>query len=82
MGVFLMLNHVPDLPYLYTYSNESTGEKEDLREDGWTKYVRMTSKRRGCRLMMCTTVLHGGVCHRTSTPHKSGIKTKEKKIDL
>ena len=29
--------------------------------------------------MMCTTVLHGGVCHRTSTPHKSGNKMKEKK---
>ena len=29
--------------------------------------------------MMCTTVQHGGVCHRTSTPHKSGIKMKEKK---
>ena len=28
---------------------------------------------------MCTTVLRGGVCHRTSTPHKSGIKMKEKK---
>ena len=26
-----------------------------------------------------TTVLHGGVCHHTSTPHKSGIKMKEKK---
>ena len=26
--------------------------------------------------MMCTTVLHGGVCHRTSTPHK---RMKEKK---
>ena len=25
------------------------------------------------------TELHGGVCHRTSTPHKSGIKMKEKK---
>ena len=36
-------------------------------------------KRRDCRLMMCTTVLHGGVCHRTSTPHKSGNKMKEKK---
>ena len=32
--------------------------------------------------MMCTTVLHGGVCHRTSTPHKSGIKMKEKKDDI
>ena len=29
--------------------------------------------------MMCTTVLHGGVCHRTSTPHKSGNNMKEKK---
>ena len=29
--------------------------------------------------MMCTTGLHGGVCHRTSTPHKSGIKMKKKK---
>ena len=25
------------------------------------------------------TELHGGVCHRTSTPHKSGNKMKEKK---
>ena len=29
--------------------------------------------------MMCTTVIHGGACHHTSTPHKSGIKMKEKK---
>ena len=29
--------------------------------------------------MMCTTLLHGGVCHRQSTPHKSGNKMKEKK---
>ena len=29
--------------------------------------------------MKCTTVLHGGICHRTSTPHKSGIKMMEKK---
>ena len=28
--------------------------------------------------MMCTTMLHVGVCHRTSTPHKSGNKVKEK----
>ena len=30
---------------------------------------------------MCTTVLHGGVCHRTSTPHKSGNKLKKKKME-
>ena len=29
--------------------------------------------------MMCMTELHGGVCHRASTPHKSGNKMKEKK---
>ena len=33
------------------------------------------------RLMMCMTELHGGVCHRTSTPHKTGNKMEEKKID-
>ena len=27
--------------------------------------------------MMCTTMLHGGVCYRTSTPHKMGNKMKE-----
>ena len=32
--------------------------------------------------MMCTTVLHGGALHRTSTPHKSGNKINEKKIDI
>ena len=31
----------------------------------------MMSKRRDCRLMKCTTVLHGDVCHRISTPYKS-----------
>ena len=30
--------------------------------------------------MKCATVLHGGECHRTSTPRKSGNKIKEKKI--
>ena len=54
------------------------GREEDLTENGWTKY-RMTSNIRDCRVMMCTTVLHGGVCHRTSTPHISGNKMKEKK---
>ena len=53
------------------------GREEDIREDGWTK-KRMISKRRDCRLMMCTTVLHGGVCHCTSTPHKSGNNMKKK----
>ena len=51
------------------------------KKGGWTKY-RMISKTRDCRLMVCLTVLHGGVCHRTSTPHKSGNKIKEKKIAI
>ena len=32
--------------------------------------------------MKCTTVLHGGVWHRTSTPHKSGDKMKKKKLSF
>ena len=36
-------------------------------------------ERRDCRLMMCMTVLHGGICHRTSTTHQSGNKVKENK---
>ena len=50
------------------------GREEDLRDD-WTKY-RMMSKRRDFRLMEGTTVLHGGICHCTSTPHLRGNKSK------
>ena len=39
----------------------------------------MISYRKDCRLIKCTTVLHGGVCHRTSTPHKSENKVNKKK---
>ena len=42
----------------------------------------MTSNRRDCRLIKCTTVLLGGICHRTSTPHIGGNKMKEKKKKL
>ena len=38
----------------------------------------MVSKRRDCRLMKCTTVPQGGVCHRTSTPHNSENKKRKK----
>ena len=48
------------------------GREEGLTEDGWKKW-------RDCRRRKCTTVLHGGSCHRTSTPHKSGNKRKETK---
>ena len=36
----------------------------------------MISNRKDCRGRKCTTVLHGAVCHRTSTPYKSGKKMK------
>ena len=39
----------------------------------------MISKRRDCRGRKCMTVLHGGVRHHISTPHKSVNKMKEKK---
>ena len=35
----------------------------------------MISKRRG----ECTTLVHGGVCHRASTTHKRGNKMKKEK---
>ena len=43
----------------------------------WLDRVRDDIKEKG--LMKCTTVLHGGVCNRTSTQHKSGNKTKTRK---
>ena len=42
----------------------------------------MISKRMECRSMKCTTELHGGVRHRTSTPHKSGNKMKNNKKNM
>ena len=39
----------------------------------------MTSNRRDCRQIKCTTVLLGGIFHRTSTPHIGVNKMKEKK---
>ena len=42
------------------------------RKRGRPKRRRLVSNRRDCLLMKCTTLLHGGVCHRTpTTPHKS-----------
>ena len=39
----------------------------------------MIPKRRDCQRRKCTTVLRGGICHRTSTPHKNWTKIKRKK---
>ena len=49
-------------------------------EDCWTE-LGMVSKTRDCqgRKCMTVTVLHGCVCHRTSTPN--GNKMKEKNHD-
>ena len=46
----------------------------------WLDKVKDDIKEKGCLLMMCMTELHGGVCHLTSSPHKSGNKMKEKKL--
>ena len=48
--------------------------KRDGPKRRWMVRVRAVSKRRGCRRRKCTTVLHGGVCHRTSTP-RTGYTT-------
>ena len=56
------------------------GREEGLREDGRTEEG-MISKRIDFRRWKCTIVLHGGVCHRTSTPLKSGNKMKRKTFD-
>ena len=42
--------------------------------------VGQSEGRGDCRLRKCTTVLHGGVCHRTSISHKSGNKMTRKII--
>ena len=45
----------------------------------WLDRVRDDIKEKGLSGRKYITVLHGGVCHRTSTPHKSGDKINEKK---
>ena len=47
----------------------------------WLAKVKYGIKEKGLSAdeVNCTSLLHGGVCRRTSTPHKSGNKIKEKK---
>ena len=45
----------------------------------WLEKEKDDIKEKGLSGRKCTTMLHGGICHRTSTPHKSGNKKKEKK---
>ena len=54
------------------------------RKRGWTKRrwldrVMDEIKEKGLSGRKCTTVLRGGVCHCTSSSHKSGNKMKRKK---
>ena len=44
----------------------------------WLDKVKDHIKEKGLSAdhMKCTTVLHGGVCYRTSTPHKSGNRRR------
>ena len=44
----------------------------------WLDRVRDDIKEKGLSRRKCTTVLHGGVCHPTSTPHRSRDKMKRK----
>ena len=60
--------------------NESTREKEARKANRiWLDRVRDDIIEKRLSVRKCTTVLHGGVCHCTSTPHKSGNKMKRKK---
>ena len=53
--------------------NESTVKrKKGSPKSRWLDKEKDDIKEKGLLLMKCTTVLLGGVCHRTSTPHKSG----------
>ena len=45
----------------------------------WLDKVKDDIKEKGLSTDDVYDVLHGGICHHTSTPHKSGIKMKEKK---
>ena len=45
----------------------------------WLDRVRDGIKEKGLSGRRCMTVLHGGVCNRTSTPHKSWNMMKRKK---
>ena len=42
----------------------------------WLDKLQDDIKEKGCRLMKCTTVLHGGERRRTSIPHRRGNKMK------
>ena len=49
------------------------------RKKIWLDRVRDDTKRKGTvRGRNCTNVLHGGVCHRASTPHKVGIRLRRR----
>ena len=56
-------------------ANESTREEEyGKANEKMAGQPEGLSKRRDCRRRKCTNMLHGGVCHRAATPHKSGNK--------
>ena len=52
------------------------GRPKNIR---WLDRVRVDIKENGVSGRECTTVLHGGVCHCISTPHKSGNQMIRKK---
>ena len=57
------------------------GRRKRGRPKGrWLDRGRDDIKERDCSRGKCTTVLHGGVCLRISTPHKSWNKTKRTSV--
>ena len=60
--------------------NRSTWEEEERKTRKWLDRARDDIKEKGLSGRKCMTVLHGGVCHRTSTPHKSGNMIKRKNL--
>ena len=52
----------------------------DMKVQRRRKRGRPERRRLDKGMMKSTTMLRGGVCHRTSTPHKSGNKMKRKKV--
>ena len=48
----------------------------------WLDKVKDDIKEKGLSADEVYDRLHGGICHHTSTPHKSGIKMKKKKFSV
>ena len=73
---------IPIVPISYRCFMHTAPERVDeLEESVWSAVRRKNeSQDQDCQERRCTTELHGGDLGPTSTPHRSGIKTKKKKL--